>query len=92
MLNETKKDLTMRARQLIKPYEVYSIDELADAYCDAVDTGQEQLKDIWDATAELGLEHDVVVSPSVIPYDDYMKYKETLPYYRNIAEEGQKIG
>ena len=53
---------------------------------------QEQLKDVWDATAEVGLENDVVVSPSVIPYDEYMKYKETLPYYRNIAEEGQKIG
>jgi hypothetical protein len=47
MLNETKKDLTMLARKLVKPYEVYSIDELADAYCDAVDTGQEQLKDIY---------------------------------------------
>jgi predicted nucleotidyltransferase len=53
---------------------------------------QEKLKEVWDATAELGLENDVVVSPSVIPYDEYMKYKETLPYYRNIAEEGQKIG
>lgn len=47
MLNETKKDLTFRARKLVKPYEQYSIDELADAYCDAVDTGNEPLKDIY---------------------------------------------
>jgi hypothetical protein len=47
MLNETKKDLTLRASQLIKPYEMYSIDELANAYCDAVDTKNEALKDIY---------------------------------------------
>ena len=52
----------------------------------------EKLKEVWDATAEVGLKNDVVVSPTVIPYDEYMKYKDTLPYYRNIAEEGQKIG
>ena len=32
MLNETKRDLTFMARRLVKPYEDYSIDELADAY------------------------------------------------------------
>jgi hypothetical protein len=47
MLNDTKKDLTMQARKLMKPYEQYSIDELADAYCDAVDSGNEQLKNIY---------------------------------------------
>lgn len=47
MLNDTKKDLTMLARKLVKPYEQYSIDELADAYCDAVDAKNEALKDIY---------------------------------------------
>ena len=47
MLNETKRDLTFEARKLVKPYEVYSIDELADAYCDAVDTDNETLKNIY---------------------------------------------
>lgn len=47
MLNETKRDLTFEARKLVKPYEVYSIDELADAYCDAVDTNNETLKNIY---------------------------------------------
>ena len=47
MLNETKKELTAQARKLIKPYEQYSIDELADAYCDAVDSNDTVLKDIY---------------------------------------------
>jgi hypothetical protein len=47
MLNDTKRDLTALARRLAKPYEQYSIDELADAYCDAVDSGNETLKDIY---------------------------------------------
>lgn len=47
MLNDTKKDLTFLARKLAQPYEKYSIDELANAYCDAVDTGNEALKDIY---------------------------------------------
>jgi hypothetical protein len=47
MLNDTKRDLTFMARKLIKPYEQYSIDELADAYCDAVDSGDTVLKDIY---------------------------------------------
>lgn len=47
MLHETKKNLTFYARKLVKPYECYSIDELADAYCDAIDTNNEQLKSIY---------------------------------------------
>lgn len=53
---------------------------------------QEKLKSIWDVSAALGLENDVVVSPTVIPYDEFTKYKQSLPYYRSIAEEGRKIG
>ena len=53
---------------------------------------QEKLKAIWDVSAELGLENDIIVSPTVIPYDEFMKYKQSLPYYRNIAEEGWKVG
>lgn len=53
---------------------------------------QEKLKRLWEASAEVGLENDVIVSPTVIPYDEFEKYRHTLPYYRNIAEEGRKIG
>ena len=47
MLHDTKRDLTTMARKLVKPYENYSIDELANAYCDAVDTNNKALKDIY---------------------------------------------
>ena len=47
MLNDTKRDLTYLARQLSRPYEQYSIDELANAYCDAVDSGNTSLKDLY---------------------------------------------
>lgn len=47
MLNETKRDLTLCARKLSQPYESYTIDELADAYCEATDTNNETLKDIY---------------------------------------------
>ena len=47
MLQDTKKEFIERARTLSKPYEAYSIDELADAYCDAVDNNKETLKDVY---------------------------------------------
>ncbi len=53
---------------------------------------QEKLKKVWEASAELSLENDIIISPTVIPYDEFEKYKQSLPYYRNIAEEGKKIG
>ncbi len=52
---------------------------------------QEKLKRIWDISAELELEHGVIISPTVIPYDEYMKYKEDIPYYRNISQEGVSL-
>ena len=53
---------------------------------------QEQLKQIWDISADIGVENDVVVSPAVIPFDEYEEYKQTLPYYINIRKEGKRIG
>lgn len=41
---------------------------------------QNKLKAIWNASADIGLEHDVVISPAVISYDEFEQYKETLPY------------
>lgn len=53
---------------------------------------QNKLKLVWDESAEIGLENDVVVSPTVIPEDEYEKYRNVLPYYKNISMEGRKIG
>jgi hypothetical protein len=49
MLQETKRDLMICARQLSKPYEKYSIDELADAYCEAEDTNNSALQGVYFA-------------------------------------------
>ncbi len=53
---------------------------------------QKKLKQIWDKSADVGLKNDIIVSPTVIPFDEYEEYKEILPYYRNIQKEGRKIG
>ncbi|MBR1893091.1 MAG: nucleotidyltransferase domain-containing protein [Lachnospiraceae bacterium] len=53
---------------------------------------QNKLKQVWDEAADVGLDNDVVISPAVIPYDDYEKYKRILPYYINISKEGKVIG
>jgi predicted nucleotidyltransferase len=52
---------------------------------------QERLKKIWDASYELELEYDTILSPTVIPYAEYEKYKDCLPYYKNIESEGVDI-
>ena len=53
---------------------------------------QNRLKEIWDKSADIGIENDIVVSPTVIPFDEYEEYKEILPYYKNIWKEGKRIG
>ena len=54
-------------------------------------TLQEQLKKVWDTSSDLELEFGTVLSPTVIPYEEYEQYVSVLPYYRNIAEEGVEI-
>lgn len=53
---------------------------------------QQKLKKIWDMSADIGIENDIVVSPTVIPYDEFEEYKDKLPYYTNILKEGKRIG
>ncbi len=52
---------------------------------------QEQLKIVWNQTYDIGLDYDVVLSPAVIPYEEFERYQEELPYYRNISTEGVNI-
>ena len=53
---------------------------------------QNKLKKIWDVSNDLGLEYEVIVSPTVIPYDEYEEWKEDLTYYMNIEKEGVVVG
>ena len=101
MLNETKKDLTLLARRLVKPYEVYSIDELADAYCDAVDTGNAELKDIYISALVLRFWYTIdkmykanTVAPS-LEYEDFFWWLyEAIEYackYRGWRDPDKKL-
>jgi len=52
---------------------------------------QESLKKVWEESADLELEYGTIVSPTVIPQDEFEMYKDDLPYYRNIVNEGVEI-
>lgn len=101
MLNDTKRDLTLMARKLVKPYESYSIDELADAYCDAVDSGNETLKDIYISALVLRFWHKIdkmyksnTVAPCLEHEDFFWWLYEAIEYachYRGWREEGKKL-
>lgn len=87
MLNDTKRDLTVLARRLVKPYEQYSIDELADAYCDAVDNGNEALKDIYISALVLRFWYTIdkmytsnTVAPSLEHEDFFWWLYEAIEY------------
>ncbi len=49
---------------------------------------QDELKKVWDVSHDLGLEYGIIVSPTVIPSDEYEQWKDDLPYYKNIEQEG----
>ena len=101
MLHETKKDLTYQARKLIKPYEQYSIDELADAYCEAVDRGDSVLKDIYISALILRFWYTIdkmykanKVAPS-LEYEDFFWWLyEAIEYackYRGWRDPSKKL-
>lgn len=101
MLNETKKDLTLQARKLVKPYEHYSIDELADAYCDAVDSGNEPLKDIYISALILRFWYTIdkmykanKVAPSLEHEDFFWWLYDAIEYackYRGWRDPSKKL-
>lgn len=101
MLNETKKNLTFYARKLVKPYEQYSIDELADAYCDAVDHGDEALKNIYISALVLRFWYTIdkmyranTVAPSLEHEDFFWWLYEAIEYackYRGWQDPDKKL-
>ena len=43
-------------------------------------------------SSDLSLKHNVTVSLTVKPHDDFMLYSSTLPFYSNVIKEGIKYG
>ena len=101
MLNDTKKDLTAQARRLLKPYEQYTIDELANAYCDAVDNGDESLKNIYISALILRFWYTIdkmykanTVAPTLEQEDFFWWLYEAIEYackYRGWQDPSKKL-
>ena len=101
MLQDTKRDLTICARQLAKPYETYSIDELADAYCEAIDTNNATLKDIYVSALILRFWYTIdkmykanKVAPTLEQEDFYEWLYEAIEYackYRGWKDPTKKL-
>ena len=101
MLQDTKKDLTFHARKLAKPYEKYSIDELADAYCVASDAGDEELKNIYISALILRFWYTIdkmynsnTVAPSLEHEDFFWWLYEAIEYackYRGWQDPTKKL-
>ena len=52
---------------------------------------QAKLMNVWDVSSDLELQYETIVSPTVIPYEEFQKYRDDVPYYRNIEQEGIEI-
>jgi hypothetical protein len=101
MLNDTKKDLVLQARTLTKPYESYSIDELADAYCDAIDNKNEKLKNVYCAALMLRFWYTIdkmyksnTVAPCLEREDFFWWLYEAIEYackYRGWRDPDKKL-
>lgn len=101
MLHDTKRDLTYLARQLARPYEQYSIDELANAYCDAVDNGNKALKDIYISALILRFWYTIdkmhnanTVAPSLEHEDFFWWLYDAIEYackYRGWQDASKKL-
>lgn len=101
MLNDTKKDLIFYARKLAKPYEQYSIDELANAYCDASDAGDETLKNVYISALILRFWYTIDkmykannVAPSLEHEDFFWWLYEAIEYackYRGWRDPDKKL-
>ena len=44
--------------------------------------------DVAKVTSRLSLEHDITVSVTVKPLEQFRRYQTALPYYRNVVREG----
>ena len=101
MLYDTKRDLTYLARKLVKPYENYSIDELANAYCEACDTCNKALKDIYISALILRFWSKIdkmyranTVAPSLEREDFFEWLYEAIEYackYRGWKDPDKKL-
>lgn len=61
---------------------------LVDCSRETLHNAFEQLGEI---SSELSLAYGITISPTAIPFADFQKYQDVLPYYRNICNEGVRL-
>ncbi|MCD7741018.1 MAG: nucleotidyltransferase domain-containing protein [Ruminococcus sp.] len=49
---------------------------------------QDKLEKVWDISHDLSMEYGIIVSPTVIPQDEFERCKNDIPYYKNIEKDG----
>ena len=52
---------------------------------------QDKVSEVRDIAFDLGFENDVIISPTVLPLDEYNECRTFIPYYKNIEKEGIRI-
>lgn len=52
---------------------------------------QDDLKYVWNVADDLELKYEMIISPTVIPLEEFEQYKDILPYYQNIEKQGIEI-
>lgn len=48
-------------------------------------------KELVDLMSDLSLQNDIVICITCIPQSEFEEYKEILPYYKNISNEGVRL-
>lgn len=52
---------------------------------------QQLQKLVRKKSIDIDLSYGIYISPKAIPYNEFIKYKSSLSFYRNIIEEGVNI-
>ena len=66
------------------------IDIVALVNCDRA-TISDKAYEMASFASDLDIAYGIMVSPSAIPYDEFILYKSDLPYYAAIEREGVKL-
>ena len=81
----TRKELDLILQQMLRIYRsVYGSEIVRVILYGSYARGENQ-------SEELELKYGTIVSPTVIPFGEFEKYKNDLPYYRNTETEGEEI-
>lgn len=51
-------------------------------------TIKQYFNDIVKFSSQIDLEYGIMLSPSIVPYGEFLNFQDDLPYYSNIAREG----